>query len=317
MGSQFTQASLEQSHTPSTQTEDPNSIRLPRVNPARVQGDIAIGGSSNVYLLSETIASFFSNQGYTGTIQMEEATSGLGFEQLCEEGTIDIANASRPMTDEEANVCLENERQPIPFEIGTDALVVVVNPANTFISDATVDEIAALFTAERWSDVNPDWPARDILRFAPNAESGTFDLFVEKVFAGDGSKLLDAPNTDFSPDLADQVLGVVTNRDAISFLSHGYYLQNSALVKPLSIAGIEPMVDTVKDEAYPLTRPLYMYSTTDVIQEKPQVGDFISFYLTRINSIIEQVGFFPATTDRLNETKNTLMDSMGTTETSQ
>ena len=33
----------------------------------------------------------------------------------------------------------------------------------------------------QWSEVRPEWPAEDILRFSPGTDSGTFDYFVEAV----------------------------------------------------------------------------------------------------------------------------------------
>ena len=51
-------------------------------------------------------------------------------------------------------------------------------------TDVTMEELAAIFsTAKKWSDVRPEWPAEDILRFTPGTDSGTFDYFVEAVLA--------------------------------------------------------------------------------------------------------------------------------------
>ena len=37
------------------------------------------------------------------------------------------------------------------------------------------------------------------------------------------------------------------------------------------------------------------------MQEKPQVAAFINFYLTRVNEVIDEVGYFPASDEALDE----------------
>ena len=39
------------------------------------------------------------------------------------------------------------------------------------------------------------------------------------------------------------------------------------------------------------------------MQEKPQVADFINFYLTYVNDEIIDVGYFPASEDALNASR--------------
>jgi len=44
--------------------------------------------------------------------------------------------------------------------VGTDALAVVVSVENEFVAEATVEELALIFsTAAMWADVDPAWPA--------------------------------------------------------------------------------------------------------------------------------------------------------------
>ena len=37
---------------------------------------------------------------------------------------------------------------------------------------------------------------------------------------------------------------------------------------------------------YPLSRPLFIYSDAKIMTEKPQVADFINYYLTNVNDEI-------------------------------
>jgi ABC-type phosphate transport system substrate-binding protein len=79
----------------------------------------------------------------------------------------------------------------------------------------------------------------------------------------------------------------------------------------LSIDGVEPTGATVDSGDYPLARPLFIYSTAEIMKEKPQVGAFVNFYLTYVNDEIVDVGYFPASDDALNAARQAWLDAMG------
>jgi ABC-type phosphate transport system substrate-binding protein len=47
------------------------------------------------------------------------------------------------------------------------------------------------------------------------------------------------------------------------------------------------------------------------MQEKPQVADFINYYLTYVNDEILDVGYFPASETALGEAKTKWLEAMG------
>ena len=108
---------------------------LPEVNPLEVKGDIVTAGSSTVYPLAEAMAERFKDEGYAGNITIDSIGSGAGFERFCVAGETDIANASRAIKDSEVESCQAIGREPIEFRVGTDALAVVVNPANDLVTE--------------------------------------------------------------------------------------------------------------------------------------------------------------------------------------
>ncbi|MCB9149924.1 MAG: PstS family phosphate ABC transporter substrate-binding protein [Caldilineaceae bacterium] len=284
---------------------------LPEVDPTELSGDIITAGSSTVFPLAEAMAARFKDEGFSGNITIDSIGSGAGFERFCVAGESDISNASRAIKDSEIESCKAIGRTPIEFRVGTDALAVVVNPANDFLTDASLEELAQIFTAEKWSDVNPDWPAEDILRFIPGTDSGTFDYFVEAVFDQDEEPILAAPNTQLSEDDNVLVQGVEGSPYAIGFFGYAYYEENADRLNILSIEGIEANFDTVEAAEYPLARPLFMYSDASILQEKPQVAAYINFFLTFVNEEIETVGYFPASDEALNGAKEALLAGMG------
>lgn len=191
--------------TPTAEAPATSETGLPEVNPLDVTGDIIVAGSSTVYPLTEAMAERFADEGYSGNITIDSIGSGAGFERFCKTGETDISNASRPIKDSEVESCAAIGRTPIEFRVGTDALAVVINPANDWATSVTKEELAALFsTASTWADVNPAWPAEPIARFIPGTDSGTFDYFVEAIFDKNQEPILSAANTQLSED--DNVL---------------------------------------------------------------------------------------------------------------
>jgi len=285
-------------------------VELPEVNPLEVEGDIIAAGSSTVYPLAEAIAESFTDEGYAGNITIDSIGSGAGLERFCVAGETDIANASRPINEEEIASCAAINRTPIEFRVGTDALAIVVNPANDWVTDITMEQLAQIFTAANWSDVDPSWPAEPIQRFIPGTDSGTFDYFVEEVFDDNAEPLLAAPNTQLSEDDNVLVQGVEGSVNGIGFFGYAYYQENADRLGILNIDGVEPTFESVEGGEYALARPLFIYSDATIITEKPQVGAFINFFLTNVNDVIEEVGYFPASEDALNGAKGALLEVM-------
>ena len=286
--------------------------QLPEVKPLEVKGNIVSAGSSTVFPLSERMATRFQDEGYSGQITIDSIGTGAGFERFCKTGETDIANASRPIKDSELASCKAIGLEPIEFRLGTDALALVVSKDNNFLTEATFDQLKAIFsTAEKWSDVNPSWPAEQIRRFIPGTDSGTFDYFVEVVFQKDKDPILKASNTQMSEDDNVLVQGVLGSPYAIGFFGYAYYAENEGKLKSLSINGVAPTAETVDAGTYPLARPLFVYSTAKIMKEKPQVAAFINFYLTHVNEEIRDVGYFPAKADVLDVSRQAWLDAVG------
>lgn len=298
-----------------------SGVELPEVNPLEVTGDIITAGSSTVFPLTERMAERFQDEGYAGNITVDSIGTGAGFERFCVAGETDISNASRAIKEEEIAACQAIGREPVEFRVGTDALAIVVSAENDFLTDVTLEELALLFsTAQKWSDVRPDWPAEDILRFSPGTDSGTYDYFLEAVMdpyfvkeetdEGKGEEaILNAANLQLSED--DNVLaqGVEGSPYAIGYFGYAYYNANQGALKALSVNGIAPTEETAENGDYPLARPLFIYSAANVMAEKPQVGAFVNFYLTFVNEEVLDVGYFPASTAALDTAKQNWLDA--------
>jgi phosphate transport system substrate-binding protein len=304
--------SSEQSADDEEMMAEMNELGLPAVDPLAVSGDIVTAGSSTVFPLSERMSERFLDEGYDGNITIDSIGSGAGFERFCVAGETDISNASRPIKDSEIESCQAIGREPIEFRVGTDALAVVVSAENDFVTDVTMEQLAQIFSmAETWADVDPSWPAEPILRYIPGTDSGTFDYFVEAVFDEDQAPILGASNLELSEDDNVLVQGVLGSPNAVAFFGYAYYSENADTLTNLAIDGVEASAENVDNASYPLARPLFIYSTAGVMQEKPQVADFINFYLSYVNDEVEDVGYFAASDEALQQAAQSWLDANG------
>jgi phosphate transport system substrate-binding protein len=298
--------------TDETMTDDVVPGVLPEPDPLSVSGDIVTAGSSTVFPLTERMTERYLNEGFPSQITIDSIGSGAGYERFCVAGESDIANASRGIREEEIASCESIGRTPLEFRVGTDALAVVVNPNNDFVTDLTLEQLALAFsTAETWADVDPSFPAEPIQRYSPGTDSGTFDYFVEEVFDEDTTPILSAANTQFSEDDNVLVQGVEGDPYSIGYFGFAYYLENSDRLNIIDVNGVTPTAQTAEDGTYPLARPLFIYSTSSIMQDKPQVADFINFYLTFVNEEIIDVGYFPASDEALNQARMNWLIGMG------
>lgn len=167
-------------------------------------GPIRVAGSSTVQPITRRVAERFQAEApFTGEIIIEGGGTLAGFERLCRTRDIDIADASRAMERPDLARCRSNRVEPLAFEIGADALSVVVSQENDFLTGVTREQLRQIFIgAERWSEVDPTWPDAPILRFIPGADSGTLDFFVAQTF---GDSLDDLPKADLLAILAANI----------------------------------------------------------------------------------------------------------------
>jgi phosphate transport system substrate-binding protein len=295
-----------------TPVEETFTGLLPPVDPVAVSGNIVSAGSSTVFPLAERMAERFQDEGFSGQITIDSIGSGAGFERFCVAGETDVSNASRPIKDTEVESCRAIGREPVAFRVGTDALAVTVSKDNHFVESLTLEQLALIFsTAEKWSDVDPAWPNEPILRYSPGTDSGTFDYFVEEIFAKNEEPLFSADNLQLSEDDNVLVQGVEGSPYAIGYFGYAYYQENRDKLRAVAIEGIEPSLESVNEGTYPLARPLFIYSDPSIIRSKPQVAAYINFFLTYVNEEIIDVGYFPASDEALRQSKQNWLSAMG------
>jgi phosphate transport system substrate-binding protein len=275
------------------------SVAAPRH--AAAQSVIKIDGSSTVFPIAEAVAEEFQI-GKRGKVRVTVGIAGTGggFKRFCR-GETDISNASRPILAEEMKACRKAGIKYIELPIAFDALTVVVNPQNTWVKSLTSAELkkiwepAAQDRTTKWSQVRADFPAEPLMLFGPGADSGTFDYFTEAV-----NGKAKASRTDFQASEDDNVIvqGVGSNKGAIGYFGYAYYVGNKERIRAVPIVNkrgnaIAPSLDAVVDGSYePLSRPLFIY-VRDTAARRPEVREFIEFYLQDGGGLAKEVGYVP------------------------
>ena len=256
-------------------------------------------------------------------INIDVLGTGGGFKRFCaaesqlaETGKErpQIVNASRPIKQSEIDLCAAVGIEPMAFRVGTDALAIVVSSDNDFVRELSASELRQVFgAAKTWKDVRAEWPDEPIDLVIPGQDSGTFDFFVDKVFAGDPSAVL--ARDPIMSENDNQLVGAITrNPYSIGFFGFAYYLDNRDDLQLLTLDGVAPATESARQAAYALSRPLFIYSDAGIMRDHPQAAQFISYYLQHVNDIITDVGYYPASAETLAEARNTWMRATGETE---
>ncbi|MEO8493694.1 MAG: PstS family phosphate ABC transporter substrate-binding protein [Planctomycetota bacterium] len=264
---------------------------------SELAGEVKIDGSSTVYPISEAAADDFRKQFPKVSIKVGTSGTGGGF-KVFTKGETDIADASRPIKKAELDQCQENKVEFIEIPVAYDGLTIVVNPANSWVTQLTVTQLKKIFgekgAAKNWSDVNPEWPAEAIKIYAPGTDSGTFDYFKEVVAEEDSSL-----RSDMSVSEDDNVLvtGVKGEKNAIGFFGAAYYFENASslkavpIVNPSNSEAVLPSPETIESGAYaPFSRPLFIYVNVASLK-RPEMKKFAGFYLDNAAKFSGQVGY--------------------------
>src|SRR5215217_1331684 len=254
---------------------------------------ITVQGSSTVLPISQAAAEAFKQENSDVELTVGGGGTGDGFEAFCGQ-TAEIADASRPIKDEEAQNCQENGVDYIELPIALDALAVVVNPQNGFAQDITLEELKTLWepSAEgeitNWNQVRSSWPDQTIDLYGPGTQSGTFDYFTEKVVGKTGES-----RSDYQASEDDNVLvqGVAGDPNGLGYFGLSYFEQNQQRLKDLPVNDIAPSTETTQSGEYPLSRPLFIYVSTQALEDNPAVEEFVSFYLDNINQFVQQAQY--------------------------
>jgi len=215
---------------------------------AGVVGTVSTDGSTSMEKVIGALGEAFENQNSEVTFTYNPTGSGSGI-QAVQEGRCDIGLSSRELKEEEAASGLK------ATVLAYDGIAVIVNPENPVV-DLDVETIAKLYTGEitNWEDVGGnDAP---VVLIGREAGSGTRDGF-ESITGT-------AEQCQYRQELTstgDVITAVSQNPDAIGYASLASLKDT---VRAVTVDGVMPSEDTIKDGSYVIQRPFVLVTRTDV-----------------------------------------------------
>ena len=213
----------------------------------KTSGTVTTDGSTSMENVIGALGEAFQNENSGVTFTYNPTGSGSGI-QAVQEGRCDIGLSSRDLKEEETAQGLT------ATVLALDGIAVIVHPDNP-VSDLDVDTIAKLYTGEitNWKDVGG--ADAEIVLIGREAGSGTRDGF--ESITGTSEKCQYRQELTSTGDV---ITAVAQNPDAIGYASLAS-VEDS--VKALSVGGVAPSEDTVKDGSYPIQRPFVLVTKTD------------------------------------------------------
>jgi len=275
-----------------------------------LSGSIRVDGSSTVAPLTEPVGELFNEEQPDVNVTVGTSGTGGGFEKFCA-GETDISDASRVIAPEEEKLCSDGGVEYDEVAVANDALTVVVNPDNP-VTCITPDQLSEIYgpdaTATSWGDIeglDAEF-SEDLDIYSPGSDSGTFDYFTDAVNGEEGAQRTKDVNIVGENDNAT-VTGVSGSTGGIGYFGFSFFQENEDTLKALEIENPEtgecvaPGEETVQSGEYaPLGRELFIYPSAEALQ-KPEVLEFVNFYLENVNEIAPQAGFIPLTDEQLSE----------------
>ena len=230
---------------------------------AAVTGSVATDGSTSMEKVIGALGEAFMNNNSGASFTYNPTGSGSGIKAVLE-GRCDIGLSSRSLKDEEKAEGL------VETVLAYDGIAMVVNPANP-VSDLTVEQIAAIYTGEitNWKEVGGN--DAEIVLIGREAGSGTRDGFESITGTAEACKYRQELTST-----GDVIATVASNPDAIGYASLAALKDT---VKALSVSGVTPTEETVKDGSYVIQRP-FVLVTKDGTALSATAQKFFDFALS-------------------------------------
>ena len=209
---------------------------------AAVTGSVATDGSTSMEKVIGALGEAFMNNNSGASFTYNPTGSGSGIKAVLE-GRCDIGLSSRALKDEEKAEGL------VETVLAYDGIAMVVNPENP-VSDLSLEQISAIYTGEitNWKEVGGN--DAEIVLIGREAGSGTRDGFETITGTAEACKYRQELTST-----GDVIATVASNPDAIGYASLAALKDT---VKALSVSGVTPTEETVKDGSYIIQRPFVL-----------------------------------------------------------
>ncbi len=210
-------------------------------------GNVSTDGSTSMEKVIGALGESFENDNPGVTFTYNPTGSGSGITAVAE-GRCDIGLSSRNLKDEEKAQGLTETI------LALDGIAIIVNPDNP-VDDLDLETVGKIYTGEitNWKELGGD--DLEIVLIGREAGSGTRDGFESITDTKDACQYRQELTST-----GDVITTVAGNPGAIGYASLASVKDT---VKPLSIGGVAPSEDTVKDGSYVVQRPFVLVTKSD------------------------------------------------------
>jgi phosphate transport system substrate-binding protein len=300
-----------------------------------VAGEIFVSGSSTVQPITNAAAQAFQaeNPGFEYTV--EGPGTGDGFALFCN-GETDISDASRAISEDENALCEEAGIEYVELLVAYDGLSVITSADNADVTCLSFLDLYALLGPEsegfaNWSDAAAlaeelagelgadfgeshaaEYPDAPLDITAPGEESGTYDSFVEIVFGdiAEARGVDPVARIDYQASPNDNVIveNIAGSGSSLGWVGLAFASEAEG-IQTLEIDGgdgcVAPSDETVADESYPISRPLFIYPSLAAVEENPAVAPFVDYYVADEGlALAGEVGYVALTEEQGQATRD-------------
>jgi phosphate transport system substrate-binding protein len=244
---------------------------------------VKVSGSTTVLPLAEAGAEAFNEEQSDYQAMVTGGGTGVGIKNIAE-GTSDIGMASREVTADEKKQFGDKFDENL---IAYDGIAIVVSKEifEAGVKTLTKDQVKSIYSGEisNWKELSG--PDEMILAVAREQGSGTRDTFNEDIM---GDKKAETPGASTIAGSNAEIKTAITgSNNAIGYLGFSYAEDGSVGV--ITLDGVKPTAETIKDGSYELSRDLYFYTFGDA---KPGAQAFIDFMMgSKGQKVAEEYGF--------------------------
>ena len=243
----------------------------------KTTGSVATDGSTSMEKVIGALGEAFQNDtGISFTYNPTGSGSGI---KAVQEGRCDIGLSSRDLKDEEKATGLTGT------VLAYDGIAIIVNPENP-VSDLSLETIAKIYTGEitNWSAVGGK--DAEIVLIGREAGSGTRDGFESITDTEDACQYRQELTST-----GDVITTVSQNPGAIGYASVASVKDT---VKALTVDGVAPTEETIKDGSYVVQRPFVLVTKTGVELSDAAFKFFTYITSSDANEIIAAAGVVSA-----------------------
>ena len=279
-------------------------------------GQVSVGGAGEGFAFIQDTATGFNAVAPNATVNVNIEGVPAGFRRLCN-GETDIAYSYRDLTADEMTNCQANEIETMSVGVGSQAVVLVANAQNDYLSCLTTEQIGTSWRAQSddaittWSQVSDAFPDDSITLFSPNAGSPDIDLLL---LTATGEPLAGRIDVELDDDPLYRAAATANVEGAMTLMSWADYqdvlANDQANIQLVEVDGgsgcVQPTVNTIRDDSYPLTR------TGQLIVNKsqltlPAVQSYLWYAFTEDNvRTFQDNGFVGVRLSDLADTRNIL-----------